>query len=53
MATTYITKEGIDEWLKESFREYAAHHGNGYNKSLKMVRLAALVLSGICMNRNR
>ncbi len=36
MGTTYVTKEGIEEWLKETTREWAAHHGSGYNKSLQV-----------------
>ena len=36
MGATYITRDGIDEWLKSTTKEYAAHHGSGYNKSLQV-----------------
>jgi hypothetical protein len=36
MKTHYITKDGIEEWLKATTKEFAAHHGNGYNKSLQV-----------------
>ena len=36
MKTHYITKEGIEEWLTNTTREYAAHHGKGISKSLQV-----------------
>jgi hypothetical protein len=36
MSTSYITKEGIEDWLKETSKEFAAHHGSGYSKSLNV-----------------
>lgn len=36
MKTHFITKEGVEEWLKTTTREYAAHHGSGYSKSLQV-----------------
>jgi len=36
MKSHYVIKDGIDEWLTNTTREYAAHHGSGYNKSLEV-----------------